>query len=127
MKDPIKQLRNDSLILAGLSFAGGVMITIVMSTVIAMESEIKRLENGPQRTHFVWNDDEESIPRDGATIRIEDIDGDTIYLGTDPEHDDAQYQFTIEDDSVKVYDYARYVGKIKLDGKLLELIEKDNE
>ena len=123
----MKELRNDALILAALSFAGGVILTIGMTTITAMENEITRLENGPQRTHFVWNDDEESIPRDGATIRIEDTDGDTIYLGTDPEHDDAQYQFTIEDDSVKVYDYARYVGKIKLDGKLLELIEKDNE
>ena len=123
----MKELRNDALILAALSFAGGVILTIGMTTITAMENEITRLENGPQRTHFVWNDDEESIPRDGATIRIEDTDGDTIYLGTDPEHDDAQYQFTIEDGSVKVYDYARYVGKIKLDGKLLELIEKDNE
>lgn len=123
----MKELRNDALILAALSFAGGVILTIGITTVTAMENEITRLENGSQRTHFVWNDDEESIPRDGATIRIEDTDGDTIYLGTDPEHDDAQYQFTIEDDSVKVYDYARYVGKIKLDGQLLELIEKDNE
>jgi len=123
----MKELKNDALILAALSFAGGVILTIGITTVTAMENEITRLENGSQRTHFVWNDDEESIPRDGATIRIEDTDGDTIYLGTDPEHDDAQYQFTIEDDSVKVYDYARYVGKIKLDGKLLELIEKDNE
>ncbi len=123
----MKELRNDALILACLSFAGGVILTIGITTVTAMENEITRLENGSQRAHFVWNDDEESIPRDGATIRIEDTDGDTIYLGTDPEHDDAQYQFTIEDDSVKVYDYARYVGKIKLDGKLLELIEKDNE
>lgn len=123
----MKELRNDALILAALSFAGGVILTIGINTVTAMENEITRLENGSQRTHFVWNDDEESIPRDGATIRIEDTDGDTIYLGTDPEHDDAQYQFTIEDDSVKVYDYARYVGKIKLDGQLLELIEKDNE
>jgi hypothetical protein len=123
----MKELRNDALILAALSFAGGVILTIGMTTITAMENEITRLENGPQRTHFVWNDDEESIPRDGATIRIEDTDGDTIYLGTDPEYDDAQYQFTTEDDSVKVYDYARYVGKIKLDGKLLELIEKDNE
>lgn len=123
----MKELKNDALILAALSFAGGVILTIGITTVTAMENEITRLENGSQRTHFVWNDDEESIPRDGATIRIEDTDGDTIYLGTDPEHDDAQYQFTIEDDSVKVYDYARYVGKIKLDGQLLELIEKDNE
>ena len=123
----MKELRNDALILAALSFAGGVILTIGMTTITAMENEITRLENGPQRTHFVWNDDEESIPRDGATIRIEDTDGDTIYLGTDPEHDDAQYQFTIEDGSVNVYDYARYVGTVKLDGALQELIEKDNE
>ena len=123
----MKELRNDALILAALSFAGGVILTIGMTTITAMENEITRLENGPQRTHFVWNDDEESIPRDGATIRIEDTDGDTIYLGTDPEYDDAQYQFTIEDGSVKVYDYARYVGTVKLDGALQELIEKDNE
>lgn len=43
------------------------------------------------------------------------------------EHDPCGYQFTITDDSLSVYDYNRYVGTIKLDGSLEQLINKDNE
>lgn len=30
---------------------------------------------------FVWNDDEESIPKDGSLIRIEFTDENTVYIG----------------------------------------------
>jgi hypothetical protein len=121
------KLQEDIVTLSVLSFFGGVIVTIGITTVTTMENEITRLENGSQRTHFVWNDDEESIPRDGATIRIEDTDGDTIYLGPDPEHDDAQYQFTVTDDSISVQDFDRYVGTVKIEGQLEKLINDDNE
>jgi hypothetical protein len=31
--------------------------------------------------HFIWNDDEESIPKDGQPIKIEFTDQDVIYIG----------------------------------------------
>lgn len=30
--------------------------------------------------HFIWNDDEESIPQDGELIKIEFTDENTVYL-----------------------------------------------
>ena len=121
------KLQEDIVTLSVLSFFGGVIVTIGITTVITMENEITHLENDSQRTHFVWNDDEESIPRDGATIRIEDTEGDTIYLGPDTEYDDAQYQFTVTDDSISVQDFDRYVGTVKIEGQLEKLINDDNE
>lgn len=32
--------------------------------------------------HFVWNDDQESIPQDGEKIVIEFTDENTVYIGT---------------------------------------------
>jgi hypothetical protein len=125
MKDQIKQMRNDSLILAGLSFAGGVIITIAMSTVMAMESEITRLENTEKQQVFVWNDDEESIPLMGAPVKLEFIQNDTIYIG--PSDNASEYQFTVTDDSISVSDFGRPVGTVKIEGKLKQLIEQDNE
>lgn len=31
--------------------------------------------------HFVWNDDEESIPKDGSLITLEMTDENTVYIG----------------------------------------------
>jgi hypothetical protein len=81
MKNQMKELRNDALALACLSFAGGVIITIAMSTIMAMEESITRLENAPKQQVFVWNDDEESIPMTGEPIRLEFVQNDTIYIG----------------------------------------------
>jgi hypothetical protein len=77
----MKELRNDALILACLSFAGGVILTIGMTTITAMENEITRLENTQKQQVFVWNDDEESIPNMGSTVKLEFIENDTIYIG----------------------------------------------
>lgn len=30
---------------------------------------------------FIWNDDEESIPKDGSLIKLEQTDENTIYIG----------------------------------------------
>lgn len=34
-----------------------------------------------QNITFIWNDDEESIPPPDSLITLEDIEGDTIYIG----------------------------------------------
>ena len=35
----------------------------------------------PQHAVIIWNDDEESIPQDGSTVKIEKTVNDTIYIG----------------------------------------------
>ena len=121
--------QNDIIALAVLSFLGGVALTLTMTNVFHREELLKQEENAlkNQGQTFVWNDDWESIPQDGATIRIEHTEGDTVYIGPSEEYDPTQYQFFTIDDSVKVYDYSRYVGTIKLDGTLKALIDQDNQ
>ena len=125
----MKKEQNDIIALAALSFIGGVFLTLAMTNVFHRDELLKQEENElkNQGQTFIWNDDWESIPQDGATIRIEHTEGDTVYLGPSEEHDPTQYQFFTIDDSVKVYDYSRYVGTIKLDGALKVLIDQDNE
>ena len=125
----MKKEQNELIALAALSFAGGVFLTLAMTNVFHRDELLKQEENElkNQGQTFVWNDDWESIPQDGATIRIEHTDGDTVYIGPSEEHDPTQYQFFTIDDSVKVYDYSRYVGTIKLDGALKVLIDQDNQ
>lgn len=125
----MKQEQNDIIALAVLSFLGGVVLTLTMTNIQHREELLKQEENAlrNQGQTFVWNDDWESIPQDGATIRIEHTEGDTVYIGPSEEHDPTQYQFFTIDDSVKVYDYSRYVGTIKLDGALKTLIDQDNQ
>jgi len=41
--------------------------------------------------------------------------------------DPCEYQFIAEDDSIIVTDFGRYVGKIKIEGELLDLINMDNQ
>ena len=77
----MKKLRNKELRLAGLGFAGGVILTIGMTNIIAMDNAITRLENTPKQQVFVWNDDEESIPKDGELVRIEFTQDGIIYIG----------------------------------------------
>jgi hypothetical protein len=121
--------QNEIIALAALSFLGGVFLTLAMTNVFHREELLKQEENAfkNQGRTFIWNDDWESIPQDGTTIRIEHTDGDTVYIGPSEEHDPTQYQFFTIDDSVKVYDYSRYVGTIKLDGALKTLIDRDNQ
>ena len=125
----MKKEQNELIALATLSFIGGVFLTLAMTNVFHRDELLKQEENElkNQGQTFVWNDDWESIPQDGATIRIEHTEGDTVYIGPSEEHDPTQYQFFTIDDSVKVYDYSRYVGTIKLDGTLKALIDQDNQ
>jgi hypothetical protein len=41
--------------------------------------------------------------------------------------DPAEYQFVVVDDSIIVKDFDKSVGKVKLEGELLKLIDQDNE
>lgn len=76
---------------------------------------------------FVWNDDEESIPKDGSPILLEFTDENTVYIGPlETETNSAEYQFTVTEDSISITDFDRYVGTVKLEGQLKELINKDN-
>lgn len=85
----------------------------------------KEINNG---ITFVWNDDEESIPVDGTPIMLEYTDENTVYIGPlETETNSAEYQFTITDDSISVYDFDRYVGTVKIEGQLEQLLIKDNE
>ena len=85
----------------------------------------KEINNG---ITFVWNDDEESIPVDGTPIMLEFTDENTVYIGSlETETNSAEYQFTVTDDSISVQDFDRYVGTVKIEGQLKELINQDNE
>lgn len=41
--------------------------------------------------------------------------------------DKSEYQFTITKDSMTVYDQGRYVGTVKVEGQLEQLLINDNE
>ena len=77
---------------------------------------------------FIWNDDHESIPVDGTPILLEfsSTNHDTIYIGSLKSYDKSEYQFTITDDSMTVTDFGRFVGTVKVEGQLEQLLIKDN-
>ena len=77
---------------------------------------------------FIWNDDKESIPVDSTPIMLQYTSNDTIYLGIlETETNSPEYQFTITDDSISIHDFDRYVGTVKIEGQLKQLIDQDNE
>lgn len=48
----------------------------------AQDAYIEKLENATNNEiEFIWNNDEESIPKDGSIIRIEYTDENTVYIG----------------------------------------------
>lgn len=73
-----------------VSIAGFIILTVmsILSYNLGVsDAEIKQeilethIENGNDNSiKFVWNDDEESIPKDGSLIRIEMTDENTVYL-----------------------------------------------
>lgn len=77
---------------------------------------------------FIWNDDIESLPVDSTPIMLEfsSTNHDTIYIGSLESYDKSEYQFTITDDSITVTDFGRYVGTVKVEGQLEQLLIKDN-
>lgn len=50
-----------------------------------------------------------------------------LYSNHQYPYDPCEYQFTITDDSISVHDFDRYVGTVKIEGQLKQLINKDNE
>jgi hypothetical protein len=47
----------------------------------AQDRYIKKLTSSNE-IEFIWNDDEESIPKDGSLIVIEKTDENLVYIGT---------------------------------------------
>jgi len=43
-------------------------------------------DNTNNGIHFIWNDDEESIPKDGSLIKLEHTDENTVYIGPYVKH-----------------------------------------
>ena len=43
------------------------------------------------KSYFIWNDDEESIPMDGTLIRIEFTDENNIYIGPISPQEEKNY------------------------------------
>ena len=41
----------------------------------------KKADKADNEIHFIWNDDEESIPKDGSLITLEYTDENTVYIG----------------------------------------------
>jgi hypothetical protein len=77
----MNEQKSDIVILAILSFFGGIMLTIVMGNAFNRE-ELRRQEENEFRNQghtFIWNDDWESIPADGY-VKIDMVEGNTIYL-----------------------------------------------
>jgi hypothetical protein len=77
----MNEQKSDIVILAILSFFGGVMLTIVMGNVYNREELLRQEENEfkNQGHTFIWNDDWESIPAEGY-VKIDMVEGNTIYL-----------------------------------------------
>lgn len=77
----MKQEQIDIIVLAALSFFGGVVLTIVMGNVYNREELLRQEENEfkNQGHTFIWNDDWESIPANGY-VKIDMVEGNTIYL-----------------------------------------------
>jgi hypothetical protein len=80
----MKEQKSDIVILAALSFFGGVMLTIVMGNVYNREKLLRQEENEfkNQGHTFIWNDDWESIPAEGY-VKIDTIIDNTVYLSPD--------------------------------------------
>lgn len=111
--------------LLSLSILLNLFLYIDTKEQLTLINKMKKESNG---ITFVWNDDEESIPVDGSPILLEYTDEDTVYIGPlETETNSAEYQFTITDDSISVYDFDRYVGTVKIEGQLKQLIDKDNK
>ena len=72
----MKTLNKDIVILAVLSFLGGIIVTVGVININCDQNTPKSNE-----IEFIWNDTEESIPMDGELIRIEFTIEDTIYIG----------------------------------------------
>jgi hypothetical protein len=62
------------------SFAVNILLAFLY--VQSYQQHAPQVEDNPLQYHFVWNDDEESIPMEGTPVIIEEISQDTIWLTT---------------------------------------------
>jgi hypothetical protein len=73
-------------------FASGIIMGALM---IGIGTSVKQQQPKPHPRHeivFLWNDDDESIPKDGTMIMIQETVGDTIWIG--PNDDEETYDYT---------------------------------
>lgn len=65
----------------------GVCLVLTVSVIWAFHSITKQIEKieeaNEQYYRFIWNDDPEGLPSAGTKIVIEEINGNTIYLGNE--------------------------------------------
>jgi phage terminase large subunit-like protein len=59
-----------------LSFLGGAIVVSFANEQVQREKD----RHQGNEIHFIWNDDEESIPAEGAMVKIEGINENTVYL-----------------------------------------------
>jgi type IV secretory pathway VirB3-like protein len=55
-----------------------VILNLVFIPAFIVDYTAQEEEENLFNTHFVWNDDEESIPQEGSSVIIEEISSDTI-------------------------------------------------
>lgn len=66
--------------------ASALMLSILLASLFTIGvhvgySEGKKEHKQTNQPVIVWNDDQESIPEDGKTVKIEQTVNDTIYIG----------------------------------------------
>ena len=115
-------------------FILGFFLTISTLKIIEIEDKIEQmLQDKVQQTpeiNFIWNDDEESIPRDGSLIRLEFTDSTGVYIGPYLAGN-KQYIIELEDDIVRITDPETerliLVEKINSGSALTQAIIEDNQ
>ena len=82
------------------SFAITSIMLLLFIAVIVLSNDNLQLRKDLS-TKFIWNDDEESIPRDGSLIRLEFTDSTGIYIG--PYLDgNKQYILELVNDAIRI-------------------------
>lgn len=105
------------LLIAFLAFS-------ILVNIFLYKDTLDQLSLNQEKT-FIWKGN--TIPKDGSPILLEYTVGNKVYLNLMESYDSPEYQFTITDDSISVQDLDRYVGTVKVEGQLKQLIDQDNE
>jgi hypothetical protein len=67
------------------AIALGILLTALTGANLLIGYNIGKIDKAYEKTLkqpvIIWNDDEESIPEDGSTVKIEKTVNDTIYIG----------------------------------------------
>ena len=65
-------------------FILGLLLGITLTAIaiqIALDSSGNTITPNNNGIIFIWNDDEESIPKDGSLIRLQYTDENTVFIG----------------------------------------------